>query len=341
MVLVRAQDSDGVVGWGEAWCNFPTVGAEHRARLVASVLAPLVEGRRFDDPPQAFARLTDVRAVLAIQSGEPGPLAQSIAAVDIALWDLAAQKSGVPLWKHLGGSSPVVNVYASGLNPDSPEKLARARREEGHGAFKLKVGFGADRDIANLHALRSALGKDAKIMIDANQAWHRDEAAAMLPRLEPFGLAWLEEPMRADSPWDEWASLANATRIPLAAGENIASDEAFDAAIASRALGVIQPDMAKWGGFTRCLPVARRIRAAGLRYCPHFLGGGVGQLASAHLLAAVGGDGLLEIDANPNPLRERTCGTLQRISNGTARLGDEPGLGANVDLDALQEFRVA
>ena len=86
---------------------------------------------------------------------------------------------------------------------------------------------------------------------------------------------------------------------------------------------MIQPDMAKWGGFTRCLSVARRIRAAGLRYCPHFLGGGVGQLASAHLLAAVGGEGLLEIDANPNPLRTRTCGALQRISEAEKQLPAE------------------
>ena len=69
-------------------------------------------------------------------------------------------------------------------------------------------------------------------------------------------------------------------------------------------MAVVQPDVAKWGGISGCLPVARRVVAARRRYCPHYLGGGIGLLASAHLLAAVGGDGLLEVDCNPNPLRE-------------------------------------
>src|SRR5665213_1353353 len=87
MVLVRVEDDQGVVGWGEAWCNFPSVGAEHRARLVESVMAPLLEGQRFDSPEAAFKRLTEATAVLAIQSGERGPVSQAIAALDIAMWD--------------------------------------------------------------------------------------------------------------------------------------------------------------------------------------------------------------------------------------------------------------
>jgi L-alanine-DL-glutamate epimerase-like enolase superfamily enzyme len=339
MVLVRIEDNDGAVGWGEAWCNFPTVGAEHRARLVESVIAPLIEGRVFDRPQEAFRQLTTKTAVLAIQAGEPGPIAQAIAGVDIALWDLAARRAGEPLWKMLGGKSPRLRVYASGINPDGPEKIAAQRRDEGYTAFKLKVGFGAERDVANLRSLRAALGDGAELMVDANQGWSLQEAAGMVPRLDGFGLRWLEEPLRADTPWNDWQILARHTRIPLAGGENIDSDEGFDDALHERALDVVQPDMAKWGGFSGCLPVARRIREAGLRYCPHFLGGGIGLLASAHLLAATGGDGLLEIDANPNPLRTLLCGPLNRIDAGTASLDDSPGLGA-VDLGAIDEFAV-
>jgi L-alanine-DL-glutamate epimerase-like enolase superfamily enzyme len=334
MVLVRVEDADGAVGWGEAWCNFPTVGAEHRARLIESVLAPLVQGVSFSSPNEAFRRLSEQTAVLALQSGEPGPLAQSIAGVDIALWDLAARRAGVPLWRMLGGVSPRVRVYASGLNPDSPEKLATARHLEGYRAFKLKVGFGIERDVANLTALRAALGDDAELMVDANQAWSLEEAERAVPKLEPFALRWLEEPLRADRPWSEWRALAGKTRIPLAAGENLAGEAALD----SGALGVVQPDIAKWGGFSGCLPLAKKILGAGLRFCPHYLGGGIGLLASAHLLAAAGGDGVLEVDANPNPLRTLTCGSLARVADGTATLGDEPGLGAKFDLEALNEF---
>ena len=336
MVLIEAEDEDGVAGWGEAWCNFPAVGAEHRARLVESVFAPLLEGQAARTPQEWFAELDARTAVLALQAGEPGPLAQCIAGIDIALWDLAARRARQPLWKFLGGTDAEIGVYASGLNPDAPERLAAQRRAEGHTAFKLKVGFGAGRDLANLHALRSELGEAAALMADANQAWSLEEALAMAPSLAPFNLGWLEEPLRADTPLDAWQRLARSAGVPLAAGENIAGDAAFDAAIASRAFAVVQPDMAKWGGFSGCLPVARRVRAAGLRFCPHYLGGGVGLLASAHLLAAAGGAGLLEVDANPNPLRTATCGALATIRGGRVRLGDEPGLGLVPDVAALR-----
>ncbi len=336
MLLVEAEADDGLVGWGEIWCNFPAVGAEHRARLVESVFAPLVAGAEAATPEATFERLTRATAVLAIQSAEPGPIAQCIAGIDIALWDLAARRAGEPLWRFLGGADPSVAVYSSGLNPDAPEKLAAERRAEGHTAFKLKVGFGAERDLANLRAMRAALGTDATLMVDANQAWTLEEALRMAPQLGGFGLQWLEEPLRADSGYADWKTLAAASPVALAAGENLAGHEAFDAALGARVFGVVQPDMAKWGGFSGCLPVARRILAAGARFCPHFLGGGVGLLASAHLLAAAGGGGLLEIDANRNPLRTELSGPLARVHGGRARLDESPGLGVEPDLTALR-----
>lgn len=341
MVLVRAEDRDGTVGWGEVWCNFPSVGAEHRARLVGQVLAPLVQQRRFAGPAEAFATLTDATAVLALQSGEAGPFAQCIAGIDIALWDLVSRRAKLPLWRMLGGTDPAVAVYASGINPDAPERMAAARHNDGYRAFKLKIGFGLVRDIANLSALRRELGDDAEIMADANQAWSLDEALHTLPSLERFRLGWLEEPLRADRGWPEWQAVAGASGIPLAAGENIAGAGSFDAAIASGALAVVQPDIGKWGGFSGTLPVARRVIEAGLRYCPHWLGGGVGLLASAQLLAAVGGTGALEVDANPNLLRTLTCGPLAAVANGRAMLPDEPGLGPVPDEAVLRPYRVS
>jgi L-alanine-DL-glutamate epimerase-like enolase superfamily enzyme len=326
-LFVRVMDEDGPVGWGEVWCNFPAVGAEHRARLIESELAPRLLQTKFDSPAAAFKDLTEAMAVLAIQSGEAGPIAQAIAGIDIALWDLAARKLRKPLWKLFGGASATIGLYASGLNPDGPEKLAARRQAEGYRAFKLKVGFGAERDLANLRLLRQTLGNDTDLMVDANQAWTLDGALDMAPRLEEFRPRWLEEPIRADRPWDEWKALAGRTNIPLAAGENLLGDDQFDAAIKAGALKVAQPDVAKWGGFSGCVGVAQKIRSAGLRYCPHWLGGGIGLLASAHLLAAVGGDGLLEVDANPNPLRDALSGPVARPANGTCTLTDAPGLG--------------
>ena len=340
MVLVEAEDRQGNVGWGEIWCNFPQVGAEHRARLLDSLVAPLATTEEHQSPEHLFQHLATATEVMALQCGEPGSFAHVIAGVDIAIWDLVARRAGAPLWRFLGGASPGIRVYASGLNPTAPEVLAKRRQGEGYNAFKLKVGFGADRDIANLQALRSALGPDAVLMVDANQAWSLDEAIAMAARIEPFGLAWLEEPLRADRPWSEWRQLKAVTRLPLAAGENIYGEDGFERALAAGVLGVVQPDLAKWGGFSGCRPVAVMIARAGSVYCPHYLGGGIGLLASAHLLAAAGGTGRLEIDANDNPLRTLVAGPLGAIRDGMATLGDEPGLGKPPDLAALERYRV-
>ncbi|MDB6002384.1 MAG: putative mandelate racemase/muconate-lactonizing protein, partial [Rhizobacter sp.] len=124
-VFVRVEDHDGVVGFGEVWCNFPSVGPEHRARLINQLLAPLLLEQDDADPAALFKLLTERTAVLALQCGEPGPFAQAIAGIDIALWDLAAQRAGQPLWRFLGGHSATVPVYASGINPDRPDAMVR------------------------------------------------------------------------------------------------------------------------------------------------------------------------------------------------------------------------
>jgi len=341
-LFVRVEDSDGRIGWGEAWCNFPSVGAEHRARLIDTVLAPLALAQPCDDPAAVFEMLSARTAVLVLQSAEPGPIAQAIAGIDTALCDLAAQRAGLPLWRWLGGTAPEIGVYASGINPQSPEVMALHQRELGHRAFKLKLGFGHETDLAHLRSVRDAIGGDALLAADANQAWSIDEALAIVDDLAAFELAWLEEPLRVDRPPSEWLRLARASRVPLAGGENLAGRAAFDDALRVGALAVLQPDLAKWGGPSGCLPVARAVRAAGRRYAPHFLGGGIGLLASAHLLAAVGGDGLLEIDSNPNPLRAATCGDVADVRGGRVTLGVTPGLGLAPDaLAAIERYRCA
>lgn len=340
MVLVRIEDKDGSFGWGEIFCNFPTVGAEHRARLVDSVLSPLITSRPFNTPEEAFDYLTEKVAVLAIQSGEPGPFAQAISGLDIALWDMKARRASQPLWRILGGSSSDIPVYASGLNPDRPEVLARELYTQGYRAFKVKVGFGDDLDRENLRNLRQTLDDSVQIMADANQAWTLDKAIESLRLLETYRLVWIEEPIRADRPWDEWVKLKENTRIPLAAGENISGTKSFNTAIQSKALSVLQPDIIKWGGLSKCISIAQKANRSGLTYCPHYLGGGIGLLASAHALAAVGGNGLLEIDANPNPLRSVFCGNLNKIVNGRANLGNMPGIGIEPDLSSIKRYQV-
>ncbi|MBR0821204.1 mandelate racemase/muconate lactonizing enzyme family protein [Bradyrhizobium liaoningense] len=337
-VFVRALDEDGVEGWGEAWSNFPAPGAEHRARLVNEVLAPGLVGRRFDGPAQAFETLTEGTEVLALQCGEPGPFAQAISGIDLALWDLFARRQNLPLWRLLGGQSRRIKVYASGINPGGAAQTAEAALARGHRALKLKVGFGAGTDLANLAALRAIVGA-GMLAADANQGWSVDQALEMLPRLAKFGLRWLEEPIRADRPREEWRRLRASATMPMAAGENISSVEAFKDVLAEDVLGVVQPDIAKWGGLSACAGLARDILKSGKTFCPHYLGGGIGLLASAHLLAGIGGDGWLEVDANDNPLRDRFCGAVANVTDGTIVLGEEPGLGFTPDLSGIADYR--
>jgi L-alanine-DL-glutamate epimerase-like enolase superfamily enzyme len=337
-LFVRVEDDDGQTGWGEVWCNFPSMGAEHRTRLINETLAPMLGGRAVTHPSEIFEHLSAATSVLALQSGEPGPFAQGIAGVDIALWDLFAKRAGTPLWRMLGGTSPRMRVYASGINPTGTVAQAEAAMARGHRAFKLKIGFDSDKDRGNLCDLRKLAG-DGFLAVDVNQGWGIEQALQLAPALEEFNPAWLEEPLRADRPWSEWRSLQKRLAIPLAGGENIAGRENFATALREGVLTVVQPDAAKWGGVTGCIAVARDVLASKRHYCPHFLGGGIGLLASAHLLAGSGGGGLLEVDSNDNPLREDLCGTIGDIRDGEIALPDTPGLGVEPDVTAIEKYR--
>ena len=343
MVLVRVIDADGVEGWGEAWCNWPAVGAEHRARLVADIGERLI-GQTFTHPGDVFRKLDTELEVLVLQTGEVGPIAQALAGIDIAVWDLAARKQGLPLHRCLGAGPPEtvppesVPVYATGINPDAPERFAAARQAEGHRAFKLKIGFGRDRDLRNLQALRATLGASAVLMTDANQALTLDAALELSRAAAPLDLRWLEEPLRVDAPLADWQALAAASPIKLAGGENLRGAD-LDAAVAGEVLHVVQPDMSKWGGVTGNLPVARAAVSRGKSFCPHVFGGGIALLASLHLLAAAGGDGLLEFDCHPNAGRELVVGSLLPVQNGRVPVPQLAGLGAVPDAAALDQYR--
>ena len=335
-VFVRAESSDGQIGWGEIWCNFPACGAEHRAKLLETVIAPLLLNKHFEDPSQAYREATQKTEILALQTGEHGPLAQVIAGVDLALWDLCARRANLPLYKLLGGKQSRVSVYASGINPDGSLDVVKRKHAEGYRAFKLKIGFNDKQDIDNIDSLRSWLGPKASIMADVNQAWQLEHALKMSPQLDALNLTWLEEPLRTDTQAAEWLQLHKATRTPLAAGENLMGQASFEKAIELKAFGVLQPDFAKWGGISGCWPVIQKIKESGTRFCPHYLGAGIGLMASAHVLAAAGGDGMLEVDANDNALRSLLAPPFQWVENGFIQLEETPGIGVTPDLQILE-----
>jgi L-alanine-DL-glutamate epimerase-like enolase superfamily enzyme len=338
MVLARLTDQDGIEGWGEIWCNFPTITPEYRARIVTEILGLHLIGREFESPAALSELLRRKTALLAIQSNEHGPFQSAIAGVDIAAHDLFSCRAALPLCAYLGGSADHVAVYASGIGPENPAETVEAKRQQGYQVFKLKVGFERQSDHANIEAVLDQLGAGERLALDANQGWEVDEAKAFLGTLGGMGIAWVEEPLRADSPADAWLALRADTVPPIAAGENMSSQAQFAAGIEAGILDIIQPDIAKWGGISLGKQVAQDILGAGLSYYPHFLGGGVGLAASAHLLAVVGGDGLLEVDSNPNQLREIILETELIDPSRGYRFSDKPGLGVTPNITELQPF---
>jgi L-alanine-DL-glutamate epimerase-like enolase superfamily enzyme len=230
-------------------------------------------------------------------------------------------------------TTTAVPCYASGINPGGAAETIARCQEEGFTAFKVKIGFGRERDVHALTHARDQVGETKALLTDANQAWTPEEAAVMAAVLRDFDLEWLEEPMAADEPAHEWQRLHTAMTMPLAGGENIRGLDEFETA--SAWLDVIQPDIGKWGGLTRSLEIGSNAVKTGKRYCPHWLAGGIGLIGSAHVLAAVGGTGRLEVDANPNPLRSALVPETTGISDGLFHLPAGPGLGITPDTAAM------
>lgn len=338
-IFVRMEDQDGVVGWGEIWCNFPNCGAEHRAVLLEETFRPLLVDKKFSAPQEIYKLITAKTEILAIQSGEYGPIAQVCAGIDLAAWDLFSKRANLPLWKYLGGSNPQVKTYASGINPDNPELAVERLLDLGYNAFKLKVGFDDSLDYQNLKNIRSVIPRQT-LMVDVNQAWDISVALEKIRAIEEFNLNWIEEPIRADSPLEGWGRLAGGAQVRLAAGENIVGQENFQKAIQSGFFSIIQPDIAKWGGISECLAVIELLKRHRIEYCPHYLGGGIGLLASAHLLAASDSSGMLEVDSNPNPLRSLTGSPLEEVVDGQVTLSEDVGIGLEPNLEELSQFQI-
>ncbi len=327
-LLLRVEDSEGAFGWGEVYATLPSYGAEHRAQTVHKLLSSLLIGHVIRQPAECWQRLTQKTHAMAIQTGEKGPISAAIAGLDCALWDLFARRAGVPLCTLLGSAPQALPAYASGLNPADGPQVVQACRAQGFRAFKQKIGFGDPVDLGNLTRIRADMAAHESLMVDVNQGWTLAQALRMAPQLSPFDLAWVEEPLLADRPAHEWQQCAQAFSSVLAGGENLRAEGFAEQA---EWLGVVQPDVGKWGGISAGWAVAQAALARGKRYCPHWLGSGLGLMASAHLLAAVGGDGWLEMDVNENPLREALCQPWPALVEGSLVLTHATGLGVEPD----------
>ncbi|WP_236647634.1 mandelate racemase/muconate lactonizing enzyme family protein [Micromonospora sicca] len=334
MVLIEVELADGSVGVGESWANYPSWAWRERIATIQDGIAPLLKGRSFPDPATAQRALLARLAPLGRQWGAPGPVHQAISGVDMALWDLAARHAGTSLARLLSPSPRTeLPVYGSSLGPTGVAEVADRCVALGLTAVKVKVGFGADTDLANVGTARRILGDEAQIFADANQAWRLTEALEIVPALADLGVAWVEEPLAGDRP-SELAELTRHTGMPLATGENLYGAAAFTPYL--EAVEILQPDLGKAGGVTEYLAVLAAAEAAGRTVNPHLYNGAVATAATVQAGAISSATRLIEWDIRSNPLRQAADGLL--TAHGTVRVPDGPGFGIDLDQDQLDAY---
>ena len=329
-LLVRVTASNGLVGWGESFWG----GWQAAQAAIEYWIAPLAAGQDINDR-QIFARFE--RALHNF--GRSGPFIYALAGLDIALWDLRGKLEGVPVHALLGDKKrDRVEVYASllayGGNIENVKRNTSRALERGYRQIKLH-----EKTAQAVAATRDVAGASVPIMVDTNCAWLPEAAHDAVMAMKPYDPLFVEEPIWPPEDVASLGALRKAAGMPLAAGENIASREGFEQVLSEDVLDVVQPDIAKWGGLTICGGLANDILKAGKTFCPHYLGGGIGLLASAHLLAGAGGDGWLEVDVNDNPLRDQFCGPVLDMSEGIVVLNEEPGLGIAPDVSSIERYR--
>jgi L-alanine-DL-glutamate epimerase-like enolase superfamily enzyme len=342
-VLVRVEDNDGNFGWGEIWCNFPSCGAEHRHALCETVIGPHLLESSYTSLEEVYEVLTAKTLILSLQTREFGPITQVIAGVMGALWDLESRKINQPLFYLLNSnttSNGWVPSYASGINSAGAVENIRKLKKMGYTQFKVKIGFDFNADIKTIENIFDILDSNDILNVDVNQAWSFEEALDRIEKLGKYPLGWIEEPIASNNTAERFAELNAINNIPIAGGENIYGVEEFAKYTTQISLGVIQPDACKWGGPAKCLEVATNATQAGAIYCPHFLGAGIGLWTSAHILAAAGGPGVLEIDVNYNPLQSLLGEPRPVFVDSGYQLSEEPGIGVVPNLNATRQFVV-
>jgi D-galactarolactone cycloisomerase len=332
--LVQVETDKAITGLGSCSGN-----GELIEFIVANVLKPLLIGM---DPTEIDA-IWDKAYVRGghKEFGTRGIGVVALSGVDIALWDILGKVRGVPLYQLLGGKCrDKVPVYATALYPEEPSRVAKRARgfaEQGFHGVKIKVGFDLDQDTRIVRAVREELGKDFVIMTDANQGYTLDVALKAADAFAECGAYWLEEPLFVED-IEGHATLREKGKTPIAVGENLHMCYAFENFIARGAVDFIQPDVARAGGITEI----RKITAVAAKHkVPvsfHTWGDGVALAASVHLAAALQDCIVMELDYTYNPLREELLREPVKVLNGYLIPPEKPGLGIELNEEALERF---
>jgi D-galactarolactone cycloisomerase len=335
--LVQIETDAGISGVGSCSGNGELI------EIVASkVLRPLLLGL----DPTAIDEIWDKAYIRGghKEFGTRGIGVVALSGVDVALWDILGKVRSAPLYQLLGGKyRDKVPVYATALYPEQPAKVAaraRAFADRGFHGVKIKVGFDLEQDIRMVRAVREELGKDFSVMTDANQGYTLDVAVKAAEAFAEYGVFWLEEPLFAED-IEGHAMLREKSRMPIAVGENLHTHYAFENFMIRGAVDFIQPDVARAGGVTEIRKISGLAAKYNLPISFHTWGDGVGLAASLHLAAALENCTVMELDCTYNPLREDLLQQPIKMKDGYLIPPDQPGLGIELDPDALERFAFA
>jgi muconate cycloisomerase len=252
-------------------------------------------------------------------------------AVKMALFDLVGQLSDMPVWRLLGASAaePVrCNATLAAGEPDAVAEKARAWAARGFETFKLKVGM--DGDVAQVLAVREAIGPHAQIRVDANGSWPVDTAVGRLQEMGPLELA--EQPVAT---LEEMAALRPRTDVLLSADESVVTPE--DAEAAARVCDAATVKLAKVGGPRAAMRIAERIPV----YLSSALDGPVGIAAAGHVAQAIDDSGFAHGLATSLLFADTVATQECAVEDGSLHLPAGPGLGVTIDEDALASRRIA
>ncbi|NRB63690.1 MAG: mandelate racemase/muconate lactonizing enzyme family protein [Saprospiraceae bacterium] len=342
--IVKITTDDGLVGWGEGYgpADIIQSGIKHLTPNLIGKNAIQNETLWFDLDRKSldFARR--------------GVLTASISALDIALWDIKGKYLNLPVSVLLGGQHRKrVVPYATGLYFSKENRLPKRLAEEakdyvkqGFRAIKMKVGLSIENDIQHIKHVRNAIG-DTPLMIDANHAYSLREALQLARMAEPYNISWFEEPVSPEY-YHQYKQLRERTSIPIAGGECEYLRFGFYELLKNNCLDILQLDICASGGLTEAKRIATLASTFGVEIVPHTWGTGIAFHAALHFIANLEPtpgrlyppDFYIEYDRTENAIRERLTRPSLHMENGYINIPQSPGLGIEVNEDALHEFQV-
>jgi D-galactarolactone cycloisomerase len=336
-VLVRITADDGTVGWGEAHHGQnPTAMAE----VVEKGLGSLILGADALDSEGIWARLARQQVVT---HGLGAGSVIALSGIDIALWDLKGKLMRQPVYRLLGGAGNKIRAYAGGVSlgfkpPEVLEGEVRKLVEAGYTAIKLRVGDHPRRDAERVRHIRRAFGDALDIAVDVQTRYTALDLPEVIAYCERERVYWLEEPFTPDN-IPAYADLARRTPVPLAAGENHYTRQAFRDLFTAGCISIAQADCTKAGGISEVRKIMDMAAAWHLFAAPHTAHTIISTAANVHLLAALPNALIFEADvAEINPFRTELAGDVYQVVDGHIAPPDRPGLGLDIDEAVLKKY---